>query len=339
MSLFGKNRLCVIGILLMLVLPTSGWGNYNSYAEHPRALIFIDEMVSNDGYDRQALMAIFSQVKYKENIIKSKSNPAEAKAWKDYRRILVTPQRVAQGLKFWNEHQATLARAESVYGVPAEIIVAIIGVETRYGRVTGRHRVIDSLSTLAFDYPKSQSRYFRGELRSLFILAAEEGVSPLELKGSYAGAMGYGQFMPSSYLHYAVDFDNDGLRDIWKNPVDAIGSVANYFSRHGWQQNGPVTSPASVTGVNFREYIVTNRKDLKPRHTLGTLINAGFVPSETYDQEQLVTAMALKGVDGEEFWVGLHNFYVITRYNHSALYAMAVFQLGQELAKKYHDDK
>ncbi len=321
----------------MLSLPGVSLGNYSSYAEHPQALIFIDEIAANDGFDKQDLLELFSQVIYKENTIKSKTSPAEAKPWKDYRPLLVTPQRVQQGLKFWKKNRETLSRAESVYGVPAEIIVAIIGVETRYGRITGRHRVIDSLATLAFDYPKSSSKYFRGELRHFLILAREEGFHPFDLKGSYAGAMGYGQFMPSSFRNYAVDFDDDGRRDIWENPVDAIGSVANYFNRHGWKQDEPITVPAVVNGNGFREYLVATRKDLKPRHKLEELIASGFIPRETFDPGQLATAMLLDGMHGEEFWVGLNNFYVITRYNHSALYAMAVFQLSQELAKKHYD--
>lgn len=321
----------------MVIMPSTSWAKISSYAEHPEALIFIDEMVANEGFDKDALLKIFSQVKYKEVTIKSKTSPAEAKPWSEYRKILVTPQRVEQGLKFWKQNKETLARAESVFGVPAEVIIAIIGVETRYGRITGRHRVLDSLATLAFDYPGKSSKYFRGELRHLLLLAQEEGFEPLELKGSYAGAMGYGQFMPSSFRNYAVDFDGDGRRDIWKNTVDAIGSVANYFHRHGWKKDGVVTVPAKVKGDEFRSLLVTKRKDLIPKYTLSQLIEAGFSPKGEYDTEQLATAMLLKGSNGDEHWVGLKNFYVITRYNHSALYAMAVYQLSLELAKKHYE--
>lgn len=304
-----------------------------TYANHPEADAFIEQMVKEHGFDRDSLTQLFSNTRYKKNIIKLMTSPAEAKPWKEYRPILVTEQRTKQGLKFMRENRAALARAEAAYGVPPEIIVAIIGVETRYGRITGSFRVIDALATLAFDYPR-RAKFFRKELAEFLVLARDEKVDPQSLKGSYAGAMGYGQFMPSSFRAYAIDFDDDGRKDIWNNPTDAIGSVANYFHRHGWKQAAPVTERAIAEGNGYEELLVKKRKDLVPKRTLGELIAAGFKPSTELSPEQPATAMRLKGAEGDEFWVGLHNFYVITRYNHSALYAMAVYQLSQEIARR-----
>jgi membrane-bound lytic murein transglycosylase B len=204
-------------------------------------------------------------------------------------------------------------------------------VETYYGRVAGSYRVIDALSTLAFDYPK-RSEFFTKELKNYLILTREQGFDPLDLKGSYAGAMGYGQFMPSSYREYAIDFDGDGVADIWNNPVDAIGSVANYFKRHGWRTGEPVVFAADAAADVPDELFVQARSDLKPQRTVAQFAAAGIVARQEVDPEALATAMKFELEDGYEYWLGLHNFYVITRYNHSAMYAMSVYQLSQRLA-------
>ena len=199
---------------------------------------FVNEVAKKDGFDPQQLLNIFEQVEKKQRIIDLISRPAEkAKPWHEYREIFVTAPRIAAGVEFWEENEAALNRAGSKFGIPIEIIVAVIGVETNYGRNKGSFRVMDALSTLAFDYPP-RARFFRSELRELLLLAREENKDPLELIGSYAGAMGYGQFIPSSFRAYAIDFDGDGARDIWSNRTDAIGSVANYFFRHGWDGEG-----------------------------------------------------------------------------------------------------
>jgi membrane-bound lytic murein transglycosylase B len=229
---------------------------------------------------------------------------------------------------FYREHADTLARAEEVTGVPREMIVAIIGVETSYGRITGSYRVIDALSTLAFDYPK-RSKFFTKELKNYLVLSREQAVDPLSLKGSYAGAMGYGQFMPSSYRAYAVDFDGDGKIDIWNNPVDAIGSVANYFKRHGWRAGDAVVSPAELRGEVPEDWF---NDSLKPRRTVGDYRAAGLEPSLELADDRDATGLKFELEQGYEYWMGLHNFYVITRYNHSAMYAMSVYQLSQRIA-------
>ena len=292
------------------------------------------KMVQQHDFDREALEALFAQVNYKDSIIKAITRPAEAKPWKDYRKILVTEKRMQQGVEFWKENEAALARAEAELGVPAEVIVAIIGVETRYGRVMGGYRVMDALSTLAFDYPR-RSKFFTKQLKEFLLLTREEQFDPLSLKGSYAGAMGFGQFMPGSFRNYAIDFDGDARKDIWKNRNDAIGSVANYFKAHGWKPDAPVVVKAELKGAEaeaaLAEHWVKTRKQLKPKLTLGELQALGLVVPAEYAPEQPATAMKFEIEDGHEYWVGLHNFYVITRYNISSRYGMAVYQLSQQI--------
>ncbi|MCB1675052.1 MAG: lytic murein transglycosylase B [Halioglobus sp.] len=305
----------------------------DNYADHPAALALVDEMVREQGFDRQQLLQVFAQARRQERILEAIARPAEkTKPWYEYREIFLNRKREAQGLEFYARHRDTLLRAERETGVPAEIIVAIIGVETYYGRVAGSYRVIDALSTLAFDYPR-RSDFFTGELRSYLLLTRDQGFDPLLLKGSYAGAMGYGQFMPSSFLAYAVDFDGDGIVDIWNNPVDAIGSVANYFKRHGWRAGETVVVAADVRGDVPAEWFVRSRSDLVPEHTVAAFIEAGVVPRQPVDPQALAIAMDFELERGVEYWLGLHNFYVITRYNHSAMYAMSVYQLSRRLAE------
>ena len=310
----------------------------DNYAVHPAAIELVDELVQEEGFDREELLLVFASAQRQESILEAIARPAEkSKPWYEYREIFLNDKRLEQGLEFYAEHRATLERAQRETGVPAEIIVAIIGVETYYGRVAGSYRVIDALSTLAFDYPP-RSPFFTGELKSYLILTRQQGMDPLALKGSYAGAMGYGQFMPSSFLAYAVDFDGDEVVDIWNNPVDAIGSVANYFSRHGWRPGETVVSAATVSGEVPDSWFVQSRKDLVPEHTVAEFAAAGIEPTRPLDPEALATAMKFELQRGFEYWLGLHNFYVITRYNHSAMYAMCVYQLSQQLAARVASD-
>ena len=306
----------------------------DTYETNPAALAMVDELVAEEGFDRDQLLRVFADAERQQSILEAIARPAEkTKPWYEYRAIFLTEKREKEGLEFFAEHAETLARAEETYGVPAEIIVAIIGVETLYGRIMGSYRVIDALATLAFDYPK-RSPFFTKELKSYLMLTREQGFDPLTLKGSYAGAMGYGQFMPSSYLSYAVDFDGDEIIDIWNNPVDAIGSVANYFKRHGWRTDGPVVSAADASDEAPQDWFVSSRKDLKPVRTVAQFAEAGIVPRVEIDPAAMATAMKFELEDGYEYWLGLHNFYVITRYNHSAMYAMSVYQLSQRIGAK-----
>ena len=309
------------------------------YSERSDVQAYISELVAEHGFSRDELTTLFSEAQRKQSILDAIARPAERTLkWHEYRQIFLKEPRINQGLAFWGENEEALNAAEQAYGVPPEYVVAIIGVETRYGRITGSYRAIDALATLGFDYPP-RSKFFRGELTELLLLAREEKVNPRSLKGSYAGAMGYGQFIPSSYRAYAVDFDGDGQRDIWGNTTDAIGSVANYFSRHGWQPGADVVWQAQSSADAARE--IAN-KSLNLNHTLGELKALGVRMPEAGatgdaavlgdDTKAALFRMELE--DAEEYWVGLKNFYVITRYNRSRLYALAVHQLSQEIRQR-----
>jgi membrane-bound lytic murein transglycosylase B len=303
-----------------------------SLAERPAVQTFIQEMASRHRFDRDRLYGVFSRARSQPEIITLMNRPAEAKPWYAYREIFLTPKRIQGGVEFWRAYAVALARAESTYGVPAEIVVAIIGVETSYGGNAGKYRVLEALATLAFDYPRRAS-YFRKQLEDFLLLTREEGMDPLTVKGSYAGAMGYGQFMPGSYRSYAVDFDGDGRRDLWNNPVDAIGSVANYLSRHRWQRGKPVTSPAQVDGSQYQALL--SDKLQPPTRTVGSFRQLGVMPRDAVvEDDEKAVLLEFKGSDSPEYWLGFDNFYVITRYNHSQLYAMAVYQLGQAVRSR-----
>ena len=255
--------------------------------------------------------------------------------WYKYRKIFMTDVRINGGIKFWQENQSTLIAVEKQTGVTAEIIIAIIGVETAYGQKTGSYRVIDALATLAFAYPP-RSKFFLGELESFLLLCREEHLNSLMPIGSYAGAMGMPQFMPSSYRSYAVDFDGDGHRDIWHYDSDVIASVANYFIKHQWQPGKAIAFPVSATGKNYKTAL---NSELKPdlRVDQLELLNLKIsrpLPFNTKVKLLAFEQEAFGQKPGEELWVGLDNFYVITRYNHSPLYAMVVYQLSQAILNK-----
>lgn len=304
------------------------------YINRPQVQEYIASLVADHDFSRQALMEVFQQAKKKDRIIELMSRPAERRLqWHEYRKILVDQPRIKLGVKFWQENAQTLARAEEVYGVDAAIIVAIIGVETRYGRITGSYRVVDALATLGFDYPP-RAEFFLSELTQFLLLAREEGKSPMSLKGSYAGAMGFGQFISSSYRNFAVDFDGDGVRDIWSNEVDAIGSVANYFARHGWQGDGLVTQRVDVPDPSAEILAVAN-SSLKPTKTLHQWQQMGVTIPAAIEGDMQTPAMLMRmsQPNSADYWLGFDDFYVITRYNHSRLYALAVYQLSQEIAR------
>lgn len=302
------------------------------YSEHPLAAGFVDEMVQQHGFTAAEVNQLLSKAQKRQPILDAIARPAEkSKTWKEYRPIFIQPLRITNGVVFWREHRDALARAEKEFGVPAEIIVAIIGVETNYGKNTGSWYVIDALTTLAFDYPP-RAPFFRSELVNYLILTREQKHNPLEFKGSYAGAMGYGQFMPSSYRNYAVDFSGDGFTDIWNNPTDAIGSVANYFKKHGWQSGKTVVVPAKLTRT--RDQLLANpafNKVEPPVISVKDWKKAGVAPLKTIARGVPAIAVEFDGVNGLEYWFGLQNFYTITRYNRSPMYAMAVYDLSLEI--------
>jgi membrane-bound lytic murein transglycosylase B len=292
---------------------------------------FIDDMAAKHDFASEELTRLFGQAAFRQDIIDAMTRPAERRPWHSYRPIFITERRIDGGVEFWREHEEILQRAEERFGVPPEFVTAIIGVETSYGRNTGRHRVLDSLATLAFDYPPRGS-FFRGELEQYLILAREEHFDPLELTGSYAGAMGKPQFIPSSYRHYAIDFDGDGQRDLFNSIADVVGSVANYFKVHGWAAGAPVVSPATVRGENYRTLI---ERGIKPHTSAGEFAAFGVETAGALPADAPATLIELEGGDGQEYWVALNNFYVITRYNRSSLYAMAVYQLAEEIRTRH----
>jgi len=298
-------------------------------ARRPDVQAFIREMVAQHGFNARQLQATFSQAHAQPSIIAAMSKPAEAKPWYAYREIFVNPKRIQGGVAFWQANAAALADAERTYGVPAEIVVAIIGVETQYGGNMGKYRVLEALATLAFDYPR-RAAYFRKELENFLVMTRAEGIDPLTPRGSYAGAMGYGQFMPGSFQSFAVDFDGDGRRDLWRNPRDAIGSVANYFKKNGWRTGEPVAVPAQVSGNRYPGLV--SRQLSQPKTRVADLQAQGVTPTEPVSGSQPAMLLEYVGRNGPEYWLGFDNFYVITRYNRSQLYALAVYQLSQAIA-------
>ncbi|MFQ5634071.1 MAG: lytic murein transglycosylase B [Gammaproteobacteria bacterium] len=290
---------------------------------------FIDALVAEHDFDRAWLESALSDGRTQQKIIDAMSRPAEKTlAWHEYRRIFLTPKRIEAGLAFSEEHAERLARISAATGVPAEVMVAIVGVETFYGRITGGYRVLDALATLGFDYPP-RAGFFRGELEEFFLLTRDEHLNLTDVMGSYAGAMGPPQFIPSSYRAYAVDGDGDGRRDLLTNWDDILASVANYFVRHGWRAGEPVAVPGKVDDP---DRFPVGRNKLKLRDTVGSLIEQGV----RFDTDLAASAptrlLGFEGEKGNEYWIGFNNFYVITRYNRSAMYAMAVHQLAAGLA-------
>lgn len=303
------------------------------FANNPNAQQFIDKMVKKHGFNRQQLQEILSQAKRLDSVLRLMDNQAPTTsvkppsgpngAWLRYRKKFITPDNVQNGVVFWNQYEDALNRAWQVYGVPPEIIVGIIGVETRWGRVMGKTRILDALATLSFNYPR-RAEYFSGELETFLLMARDEQDDPLNLKGSFAGAMGYGQFMPSSYKQYAVDFSGDGHINLW-DPVDAIGSVANYFKAHGWVKGDQVAVMANGQAPGLPN-------GFKTKYSISQLAAAGLTPQQPLGNHQQASLLRLDVGTGYQYWYGLPNFYTITRYNHSTHYAMAVWQLGQAVA-------
>lgn len=324
----GKNSFWH-AVMVIVFLGISPWTNAG-YEGHEEAKKLIKDMVSKHGFDEAALVKLFSAAEKKDKILTAIAKPAEhVLEWSEYQDIFLTEKRIAEGKAFMQVNAKALADAEAKYGVPARIIAAIIGVETFYGTRKGTWRIIDALSTLAFDYPP-RAKFFRGELEHFLLLAREQGFDPLTLEGSYAGAMGFGQFIPSSYRHYAVDFDGDKTADLFHNVNDAIGSVANYFAEHKWKYGEPVTFPLTLTGESWKPLVATK---LKPIHKVSDLQAAGVPIPEGVKADADARLQRLLGKNGEEYWLTLHNFYVITRYNLSHMYAMAVYQLSEKLAQ------
>lgn len=317
--------LSVFTLLSSLILP--------SYADQAllqqnNARVFIDQLVKKDQFKREELISALKNAQYQARIIELMERPYEKKDWDVYRDLFLTQDRIQEGLAFWKANQATLSQVEKQYGVPAEIIVAILGVETRYGRKQGDYRVLDALSTLAFYYPK-RSAYFSKELREYFLLCREHQVPANTYLGSYAGAIGQPQFMPSNYRVYAVDYMHKGHRDLINNNQDVIASVANFFKEHGWQTGQVVAQPAKITGQRHLQF---ERNSKQANYSVYRLKKEGIYPlGSSKNTPQYAGLIELNTAKGPEYWLAYPNFYAITRYNTSPQYALAVYLLSQQI--------
>ena len=330
-------RFALTFAILILNIPAIAADSAPVNLEQANVVEFIDEMVEKHGFDRTALSAILAEAEIKQNIIKKISTPAERTlTWAEYRKIFITKERINVGATFWRENREMLERIELETGVAIEMLVGIIGVETYYGRITGKDRVIDALATLAFEYPP-RSAFFRKELREFLILAREEELDPTKPMGSYAGAMGRPQFMPSSFRAYAVDSTGDGKRDIWNNWADVAGSVANYFLAHRWRVGEEVIAQATLSS-DWSGPIPSTKNTLKVTDTVESLSKKGVMFVTDLSADSKAELLTYEGDAGIEHWVGFHNFFVITKYNRSVMYALAAHQLGQMISAKVNVD-
>jgi membrane-bound lytic murein transglycosylase B len=302
---------------------------FTDYSSNEETVEFINYMSEKHGYDETYLNSIFKNAEYQDKVVRiMNKQPEGTMTWERYKGIMVNDSRISAGKEFIGRFAEDLKRAEKIYGVPAEIIASIIGIETRYGRIKGNMKVIDSLSTLAFDYPR-RSKFFKIQLEEFLLLSREENFNPETIKGSIAGAMGYGQFMPDSYRDYAVDFDNDGVRDILNNPVDAIGSVANFLNKKGkWKPNTPVAIKAYPL-----EEIQPIKSSFKPYMTSIELEKFGLATKEAIPNNLKFVPLSLDLSQGYEYWLGFDNYQSISRYNRSKLYVMAVFEFSNALSQ------
>ena len=333
--------LLALTCLIVLALPAFARSPADSkpagYAARDDVRAFIDQMAAEHGFDRAALARTLGQARYQRAIVAAMDRPLlEPPKWHVYARSFLAPERVAAGVKYWSAHRDDLARAEERFGVPPEIVVAILGIETFYGRNAGNYRVLDALTTLAFDYPR-RAAFFRGELKQFLLLARELRMSPLAAKGSFAGAMGVPQFMPGSYRSYAVDFDGNGRPDLWQSPADIVGSVANYLARHDWQPGGPVLLPAAIADEARDEVLRRLDGGLSERRAVGAWAADGVTvdgpaPEPADDPVGLLLLEESRaGVESASYWIACNNFYVLTRYNRSRLYAAAVHELAKAI--------
>jgi len=299
--------------------------------DQPEVEAFIDSMVEQHDFDREEIRDTLGAAEVKQSFLDAIARPAEkTKSWAEYRKIFITPERIQAGAQFWADNEDALRQVSESTGVPMEMLVGIIGVETYFGRITGSFRVLDALSTLAFSYPP-RAKFFRRELEEYLLLVREEGMQATDATGSYAGAMGRPQFMPSSFRAYAVDATGDGKRDIWNDWTDVAGSIANYFLEHGWKSGEDVAAQASLGG-SWQGPVPEPRNTLKPSETVASLSRKGVMFVTDLPGDSKSELLTYEGADGLEHWVGFHNFFVITRYNRNVMYALAVHQLGQAIA-------
>jgi membrane-bound lytic murein transglycosylase B len=324
---------CVLAAALLLV-PGGDSAGAESYAARPEVRQFIAEMARKHGFSRTELESVFSQARVQPSIIRAMQTPAESprRSWQSYRSNFLTPQRIEAGVRFKAANAEALSRASALYGVPEDIVVAIIGVETVYGRNVGGYRVLDALATLAFDFP-ARADYFRSELEQFLLHSREAGLEPLATRGSYAGAIGIPQFMPGTYRRYAVDFDGDGRRDLRASNADAIGSVANFLKEHGWAAGQPVAARARVSGADFVPLL---EGGIKPGYRVEDLAAVGvtLAPGAAAAPDALCSLIELQTPgQSSEYWLGFDNFFALTRYNRSSVYAIAVLELATAIGR------
>ncbi|KTD32270.1 membrane bound lytic murein transglycosylase [Legionella moravica] len=325
------RRLIWLGYTLLFLVSCTSYAD-TAFTQRQDVQNFINSMVKNHQFNRKQLTETMNQVVLQPQIIESMEKPYEKKTWDVYKGLFLTPQRVKGGLDFWAANKKDLDRAQKRYGVPPEIIIAILGVETLYGERQGDYRVLDALATLAFNYPK-RSPFFTKELTEYLLLCREHKVPATHHKGSYAGAIGKPQFMPSSYRYYAVDFNNKGHRDLVTNNADAIGSIANYLHKHGWRLNGGIAQPAKISGWKYKR-IQMNPKTAN--YNFAQLEAAGIKPvTASLHHPARAGVIELLTNEGKEYWLAYPNFFVITRYNSSPQYAMAVYLLSQQLKQHW----
>ena len=306
--------------------------SHSHNVERENIRVFINYMVNKHGFKEEYLIDVLKKAESKESILEAISRPAERTlTWNQYRDIFIKKERINAGVDFWVENKDILERICDKSGVDIEIMLGIIGVETYFGRITGGYRVIDALSTLAFDYPK-RSPFFTRELESFLLIVREEEMDPFNATGSYAGAMGSPQFMPSSYRAYAIDSDEDGKRDIWNNWEDVIGSVANYLVVHGWQKGNQIIVPA-LLAEDSEEIEIKN--GLKATESIESLLSKGVIFKTVMNGDHPAELLKLEQENYSDYWVAMHNFFVITKYNHSIMYGLAVHQLGQDIAEQF----
>jgi membrane-bound lytic murein transglycosylase B len=328
---------CLRAVMFVAGLIAGNAASAASLRDNPEVERFIDELVADHQFSRGEVRRWFDRASIQAGVLKAMATPGTARPWHIYRASQITPARIRGGLEYWQRHADALARAAASFGIPEELIVATIGIETSYGRVVGNHTVFDALATLAFAYPQ-RAELFRGELVQYLLLTRELGVAPQHYKGSYAGALGVPQFLPGSYRRHAVDFDNDGRRDLW-NHSDAIGSIASYYKAYGWQPGGKVIvelEPPSVPlSDEFRQLL---ERGLNPHAPVSALRGAGVSPAEAVSDDELAAVIGVESGSGPRYFLGLGNFYVITRYNRSVNYALAVHELAQELRRARQAD-
>jgi len=328
------KRPLTAALLSLSLLAGPGFAN-GSYAEREEAVSFARGMQEKHGFDSSEMLAALARAQHDPRVIQliRPSSSPSVRSWQRYRARFLETRRIESGLAFWQEHEATLQAASERYGVPPEIVVAIIGVETFFGRNTGNFETVSALATLAFDYPPRAALFLR-ELEQLFLLARDQGRDPFTYYGSYAGAIGYPQFLPSSIRNYAVDFDGSGRIDFDNEPADAIGSVAHYLAQHGWARGEPVAVPALLAPETDAQALID--AGIEPALTPEQLANAGVTPATADPHTAPATLVDLASPGAEtEYWLGYRNFYVITRYNKSSFYAMAVFDLARALRERY----